>query len=58
MHQPANPARRRLIAGAAAGASLTILSATLPAAFGKAPMAGSQVIRERCAELISCALSA
>jgi len=44
MNQPANPARRRLIAGAAAGASLIILPATLPAAFGKAPMAGSQVI--------------
>ncbi len=44
MNQPANPARRRLIAGAAAGASLTILPATLPAAFGKAPMAGSQAI--------------
>jgi glyoxylase-like metal-dependent hydrolase (beta-lactamase superfamily II) len=44
MKHPANPARRRLIAGAAAGASLTILPATLPTAFGKAPMAGSQVI--------------
>ena len=44
MNQPANPARRRLLAGAAAGASLTILPATLPAAFGKAPMAGSQAI--------------
>ena len=44
MNQPANPARRRLLAGAAAGASLTILPATLPTAFGKAPMAGSQAI--------------
>lgn len=44
MNHPANPARRRLIAGVAAGASLTILPVTLPAAFGKAPMAGSQAI--------------
>jgi glyoxylase-like metal-dependent hydrolase (beta-lactamase superfamily II) len=44
MKHPENPARRRLIAGAAAGASLTILPATLSTAFGKAPMAGSQAI--------------
>ena len=44
MTMPVNPSRRRTLFGAAAGASLTVLPAWLPAAFGRAPMAGSQVI--------------
>ena len=44
MTMPANPSRRRTLFGAAAAASLTVLPAWLPAAFGRAPMAGSQVI--------------
>ena len=37
-------ARRRFVFGGAAGASLTILPALIPAAAGKAPIMGSQVI--------------
>ena len=36
--------RRRLVLGAGAAASMTIVPAFMPAAFGRAPMAGSQVI--------------
>ena len=36
--------RRRMFFGGAAGAALTILPASIPGAFGKAPMAGSQAI--------------
>ena len=39
-----NPARRSFVFAGAAGASLTILPALIPTAFGKAPMAGSQAI--------------
>jgi glyoxylase-like metal-dependent hydrolase (beta-lactamase superfamily II) len=39
-----NPTRRSFVFAGAAGASLTILPAMIPAAFGKAPLAGSQAI--------------
>ena len=44
MNQPVNPSRRGFVFAGAAGASLTILPALMPAAVAKAPMAGSQVI--------------
>ena len=43
MKKQIDPARRRFVAASAAGASLTLLTAMIPAALGKAPMAGSQV---------------
>jgi glyoxylase-like metal-dependent hydrolase (beta-lactamase superfamily II) len=39
-----NPSRRKFVFAGAAGASLTILPALIPAALGKAPLAGSQII--------------
>lgn len=44
MQQTFHPARRSFVFAGAAGASLTILPALIPSAFGKAPMAGSQAI--------------
>ena len=39
-----DPARRSFVFASAAGATLTILPALIPAASGKAPLAGSQAI--------------
>ena len=44
MQDAADVSRRRIVFGAAAGASLTLLPLTMPAAFGRAPLAGSQAI--------------
>ncbi len=44
MTKPVHQTRRHFMLGAAAGASLTVLPAFVPATFGRAPMAGSQVI--------------
>ncbi len=44
MNRSINASRRGFVFAGAAGASLTILPALVPAAFGKAPLAGSQAI--------------
>jgi glyoxylase-like metal-dependent hydrolase (beta-lactamase superfamily II) len=44
MEKAINASRRKFVFTGAAGASLTVLPAMIPGAFGKAPMAGSQAI--------------
>ena len=44
MTNATNPVRRRLLLAGAAGAALSIQPSLIPAAYGKAPLAGSQAI--------------
>jgi glyoxylase-like metal-dependent hydrolase (beta-lactamase superfamily II) len=58
MNEAPNPSRRQFVFASAAGATLTIVPALIPAAFGKAPLAGSQIISVHRMQLGSFELTA